>query len=195
MALGALFVCTRRSQILVYLSTDATTRRREMVLPTAWNSWTLVDTICSDSRAQPSSGWKLPPLSHTWTTSRTRRQQARNAPPSGLASAAISTYAHSTHKQTDEHTRLYLSSHPPLLLLLLCLLCACLQTASERILPNLSTYLGAKAKKHAEEALQEMEEGKSRDEAVAAMAEHELKQALGHLEVVRNKSCSIASAA
>jgi integrase len=51
MAPGALFVCTRRSQILVYLSTDATTRRREMVLPTAWNSWTLVDTICSDSNA------------------------------------------------------------------------------------------------------------------------------------------------
>jgi len=51
MALVVLFVCTRRSQILVYLSTDATTRRREMVLPTAWNSWTLVDTICSDSNA------------------------------------------------------------------------------------------------------------------------------------------------
>jgi len=51
MALGVLIVCTRRSQILVYLSTDATTRRREMVLPTAWNSWTLVDTICSDSNA------------------------------------------------------------------------------------------------------------------------------------------------
>ena len=51
MALGALFVHTSRSQILVYLSTDATTRRRKMVLPTAWNSWTLVDTICSDSVA------------------------------------------------------------------------------------------------------------------------------------------------
>jgi hypothetical protein len=52
--------------------------------------------------------------------------------------------------------------------------------------------LGAAAKKRAEEALEEMEEGKSREEAVAAMAEHELKQALAHFEVVRNKSCSFA---
>lgn len=70
--------------------------------------------------------------------------------------------------------------------------CLRLQTASERILPNLSTYLGAAAKKQAEETLGEMEEGQPRQQAVEAMAEHELKQALGHFEVVRNKSCSMA---
>jgi len=35
--------------VLVFLSTNETTRRGEMVLRTAWNSWTLVDTICTET--------------------------------------------------------------------------------------------------------------------------------------------------
>lgn len=43
----ALFLLVKK--VLVFLATDESNRRREFLLPTVWNSWTLVDTICSDS--------------------------------------------------------------------------------------------------------------------------------------------------
>ena len=43
----ALFLLVKK--VLVYLACAESIRRREYILPNTWNSWTLVDTLCSDS--------------------------------------------------------------------------------------------------------------------------------------------------
>ena len=50
------------AQVLVYLSSSESVRKREYIPPNTWNSWTCVDSICSDSntrRKQLSSNRKL----------------------------------------------------------------------------------------------------------------------------------------
>lgn len=56
----ALFLLIKK--VLVYLSSSESVRRREYIAPNTWNSWTCVDTICSDSnthRKQQSRNRKL----------------------------------------------------------------------------------------------------------------------------------------
>ncbi len=56
----ALFLLIKK--ILVFLASSESARRREYIAPTTWNSWTCVDSICSDSntrRKQLSQNRKL----------------------------------------------------------------------------------------------------------------------------------------
>src|SRR5680860_1163108 len=43
----ALFLLIKK--ILVFLASSESMRRREYIAPNTWNSWTCVDSICSDS--------------------------------------------------------------------------------------------------------------------------------------------------